>query len=139
MRSRSFAPRPFIDSSKLYALGVCAGGNIASSVLITDLRVKKLASVSGMMATDFMFADKEAFKGMVVAANEARQKEYAGQVAKMNLFGYEDQDWKEKNPDAGVAQLEGFEYYGPAGIAGPQHHILASPIWYLAQSMKVLC
>lgn len=37
---------------EIYGLGVCQGGSIIFSAAVTDHRIKKLATVSGMMAAD---------------------------------------------------------------------------------------
>ena len=121
--------KAYVD--EVFSLGICAGGNIASSVLITDLRVKALASVSAMMATDMMMfppTDKNAdtFWAMITAANASRQKMFEllnkdgaddkGEIEPdtMTLFGYDDPDYVKNNPNASVGQLEGFDYYGTA-------------------------
>lgn len=106
--------RPFVDTRNVFALGMCGGGNIVSSTIITDLRVKAFASVSGMMATDmFQFADMNAFKTLVSDANEARQKMFeTGEPVSTDYFGYLDPDYLEKNPDLSPAQREGYDYYG---------------------------
>lgn len=43
---------PCVDQTQLFGVGICGGGTIMSSVLITDLRVKAFASISAMLATD---------------------------------------------------------------------------------------
>ncbi|NOI79858.1 alpha/beta hydrolase [Vibrio tubiashii] len=111
---------PYVDQDKLYGVGICGGGNIMSSVLITDLRVKAFASISAMLATDAMFfADNEAYKGMITHANQARQGMYDSQQAdNFDLFGYDDPEYLAKNPQLSGAQLEGYDFYGTkrAGI-----------------------
>ncbi|MEH0697913.1 alpha/beta hydrolase [Vibrio owensii] len=107
---------PYVDKDKLYGIGICGGGNIMSSVLITDLRVKAFASISAMLATDAMFfGDKAAYRGMIGAANDARQRMYNEQSSEtFDLFGYDDPDYKWNNPQASDAALEGYEFYGTA-------------------------
>lgn len=106
--------RPFVDSDNVFGLGMCGGGNIMSSVIITDLRVKAYASVSGMMASDMMqFADADTFRQLVTAANQARQQMFeTGESVTIDLFGYEDPDYLAKNPDLSGTALEGYDYYG---------------------------
>lgn len=108
--------RPFVDAEKVFALGMCGGGNIVSSVAITDLRIKAFASVSGMMATDmFHFASMDNFKAMVSAANKARQEMFdTGKPVQADYFGYTDPDFLKNNPNLGEGQREGYEYYGTA-------------------------
>ncbi|MDD9901975.1 MAG: alpha/beta hydrolase, partial [Rhodospirillaceae bacterium] len=76
-------------------LGFCGGGNIMSSTIITDLRVKAFASVSAMMASDMMFyGDKDLFKQQIKAANTARQKMFeTGEAVAHDYFGYTDPDY----------------------------------------------
>ncbi|CCN81578.1 putative alpha/beta-Hydrolase [Vibrio nigripulchritudo SFn27] len=105
---------PYVDQNKLYGVGICGGGNIMSSVLITDLRVKAFASISAMLATDNVFySDKAAYQGMITEANQARQRMFESEQSEtFDLFGYEDPDYLEKNPNLPGAQLEGYEFYG---------------------------
>ena len=104
--------KPYVQT--VFSLGFCGGGNIASSVVITDLRVKAFASVSGMMATDMLhFANMDVFKQMVKGSNDARQKMFeTGEPVSADYFGYEDPDYLKKNPNASPSQLEGYDYYG---------------------------
>ena len=104
--------QPFVN--RLFGVGFCGGGNIMSSTIITDLRVEAFASVSAMLATDMIqFADKEAFRQMVTAANEARQKMFeTGKPVEADYFGYTDPDYLMKNTDLSPAQIEGYDYYG---------------------------
>lgn len=103
--------QPFVN--RLFGVGFCGGGNIMSSTIITDLRVEAFASVSAMLATDMVqFANKKAFKQMVTAANEARQKMFeTGKPAEADYFGYTDPGYL-KNPDLSPEQIEGYDYYG---------------------------
>lgn len=106
--------RPFVDKKNLFGFGMCGGGNIMASVAITDLRIKAVASASGMMATDMLhFGDMEVFKQTIIAANEARQKMFeTGQPVEVDYFGYDDPQWLEKNADLPAENKEGFDYYG---------------------------
>lgn len=106
--------QPYVDTQNVFGLGLCGGGNIMSSVAITDLRIKAFASVSGMMATDmFQFANPDIFKILVTAANQARQQMFeTGEPVSGDYFGYLDPDYLEKNPDISQGQREGYDYYG---------------------------
>lgn len=106
--------QPFVNNDNIFGLGMCGGGNIMSSTIITDLRVKAFASVSAMMATDMIhFADTETFKTMVTAANEARQAMFeTGEPVQNDYFGFTDPDFLKKNPGLQSSQLEGYDYYG---------------------------
>ncbi|MEM7158582.1 MAG: dienelactone hydrolase family protein [Myxococcota bacterium] len=110
------ASRPGVDASNVFGLGMCGGGNILSSTIITDLRVKAFASVSGMMATDmFHFANMDFFKAMVTGANQARQQMFeTGKPVSNDYFGYTDPDYLQKNPEQPQGQREGYDYYGTA-------------------------
>ena len=95
-------------------MAFCGGGNIMSSTIITDLRVKAFVSVSALMTSDMMhFADMDAFKTQVKKANAARQEMFeTGKPVTHDYFGYTDPNYVENNPGAGAGQIEGFEYYG---------------------------
>lgn len=104
----------FVNNDNIFGYAMCGGGNIMSSTIITDLRVKAFASVSAMMATDMIhFADTETFKAMVTAANEARQRMFeTGEPVQSDYFGYTDPDFLDKNPGLQGGQLEGYDYHG---------------------------
>ncbi len=104
----------YVDSEHLYGVGICGGGNVMSGVVITDLRIKAFASISAMLATDALFfADKDAFRTMITAANSARQAIYeSGEAQAFDLFGYDDPDYLEKNSESDSSALEGYDYYG---------------------------
>lgn len=106
--------QPFVNNDNIFGYAMCGGGNIMSSTIITDLRVKAFASVSAMMATDMIhFADTETFKAMVTAANEARQRMFeTGEPVQHDYFGYTDPEFLDKNPGLQGGQLEGYDYYG---------------------------
>ncbi|GAM66471.1 hypothetical protein JCM19236_3923 [Vibrio sp. JCM 19236] len=106
--------QPYVDTDKLYGVGICGGGNIMSSVIISDLRVKAFSSISAMLATDAMFfSDKDAYKGMITAANDTRQRMFETQKGEnFDLFGYDDPNYLENNPQLSGAQLEGYDFYG---------------------------
>ena len=123
----------YVDHDQFFGLGICGGGNIMSSVAITDLRIKAFASVSAMLATDAMFySDKETFKTLIEAANTQRQLMYNSQEAlNTDLFGYDNPNYLSDNPNLPPAQAEGYDYYGTerAGTAKfPRfsNHVLAN-------------
>ena len=103
---------PFVGA--INGLAFCGGGNIMSSVIISDLRVKTFASVSAMLATDMIsFADMDAYKARIKAANAARQKMFeTGEPVAADYFGYTDPDFLEKNAEAPAGMKEGYDYYG---------------------------
>ncbi|MCV6588961.1 MAG: alpha/beta hydrolase [Marinobacterium sp.] len=107
---------PYVDQEQLFGVGICGGGTIMSSVLITDLRVKAFASISAMLATDALFfADADAFTAMVNTANQSRQAIYNTEAPQtIDLFGYDDPDYPSKHPELSGAQLDGYDYYGTA-------------------------
>ena len=104
--------KPYVD--RLFGVGICGGGNIMSSTIITDLRVEAFASVSGMMATDMVnVGDREVFKQRVKAANDARQKMYeSGEPILLDTFGYDDPSNYENTEGMPRGVVEGFDYYG---------------------------
>ncbi len=103
---------PFVGA--INGLGFCGGGNIMSSTIITDLRVKAFASVSAMMASDMMqFVDMDMYRQRIKAANTARQKMFeTGEPVAHDYFGYTDPDYLAKNVNMPPTQLEGYDYYG---------------------------
>lgn len=103
---------PFVQG--INGLGFCGGGNIMSSTIITDLRVKAFASVSAMMASDMMqFADRDMFIQRIKAANATRQQMFeTGDPVTHDYFGYTDPDYLAKNENMAPTQLEGYDYYG---------------------------
>lgn len=103
---------PFVGA--INGLAFCGGGNIMSSTIITDLRVKAFASVSAMMASDMIqFADMDLYRMRVKAANAARQKMFeTGEPMSHDYFGYADPDYLAKNPQASPGMVEGYDYYG---------------------------
>lgn len=105
---------PFVGD--INGIGFCGGGNIMSSTIITDLRVKAFASVSAMMASDMMFyVDQNAFIQQIKAANAARQQMFeTGDPVAHDYFGYTAPDYLEKNKDMPATQLEGYDYYATA-------------------------
>lgn len=130
----------FVDTNNIFGFGMCGGGNIMSSTIITDLRVKAYATVSAMMATDMIqFADKEAFKALVTAANEARQKTFeTGEPVQHDFFGYTDPDFLEKNPGLAGGQLEGYDYYGTARGGTETHPNFSNVLMSHANETAVL-
>lgn len=103
---------PFVG--EINGLGFCGGGNIMSSVLISDLRVKTFASVSAMLATDMInLANQDAYKAGIKAANAARQAMFeTGEPVAADYFGYTDPDFLAKNAGAPTGMIEGYDYYG---------------------------
>ena len=112
---------PFVE--EIYGLGVCQGGSIMASAAVTDHRIKKLATVSGMMAADaFQWTDRDAANQLIAASNASAQKMYeTGEPDYVAPFGLDDEQSREEhielvgNPMAG----ESYDYYGRDGIKGP--------------------
>ncbi|KZN35249.1 alpha/beta hydrolase [Pseudoalteromonas luteoviolacea S2607] len=113
---------PFVD--EIYGLGVCQGGSIISSAAVTDHRIKKIATVSGMMAADgFQWSDREVTDAMIDAANASKQKQYETAEADYTApFGLTDTHSKEEFVDAAefpAMAEETYSYYGKDGFRGP--------------------
>ncbi|KZN65020.1 alpha/beta hydrolase [Pseudoalteromonas luteoviolacea] len=113
---------PFVD--EIYGLGVCQGGSIISSAAVTDHRIKKIATVSGMMAADgFQWSGREITDAMIDAANASKQKQYETAEADYTApFGLTDAHSKEEF--VGAAEFpamaeETYSYYGKDGFRGP--------------------
>lgn len=136
---------PFVD--EIYGLGVCQGGSIISTAAVTDHRIKKLATVSGMMAADaFQWVGREITDAMIGAANDSKQKQYeTGEADYVAPFGLTDEHSKEEF--VGAAEFpamaeETYSYYGRDGFRGPKNvenytnmHIGDQPM----QSLFSLC
>lgn len=136
---------PYVE--EVYGLGVCQGGSIISSAAVTDHRIKKIATVSGMMAADgFQWVGREVTDAMIEAANASKQKQYeTGEADYVAPFGLNDEQSKEEF--VGAAQFpamaeETYSYYGKDGIKGPKAvanytnmHIADQPM----QSLFSLC
>lgn len=114
---------PFVE--EVYGLGVCQGGSIISSAAVTDHRIKKIATVSGMMAGDaFLWYDREIATQMIGAANASKQKMFeTGGPDYVAPFGMTDDQSKEEfmaiaaaNPEAS----DSYDYYGRDGFRGPK-------------------
>lgn len=136
---------PFVD--EVYGLGVCQGGSIISSAAVTDHRIKKLATVSGMMAADaFQWVGREATDPMIAAANASKQKQYeTGEADYIAPFGLDDEQTKEEFVAAAqfpAMAEETYSYYGKDGVRGTKTvenytnlHIADQPM----QSLFSLC
>lgn len=113
---------PFVE--EIYGLGICQGGSIISSAAVTDHRIKKLATVSGMMAADaFQWTDKAMAHQLIAAANASAQKIYeTGEPDYVAPFGLNDEYSRQEFIDLGVNPMAGetYDYYGKDGIRGPE-------------------
>ena len=113
---------PFVE--EIYGLGVCQGGSIISSAAVTDHRIKKIATVSGMMAADaFQWTDKTVVNQLIAAANASKQKIYeTGEADYVAPFGLDDEQSKEEFAGSGVNPMaeETYDYYGKDGIKGSE-------------------
>jgi fermentation-respiration switch protein FrsA (DUF1100 family) len=114
---------PFVE--EIHGLGVCQGGSIIASAAVTDHRIKKIATVSGMMAADaFQWTDKNMANQMIAAANASMQKMYeTGEPDIVVPFGLTDDMSKEEAMAAAAfpeMAAESYDYYGRDGFRGPK-------------------
>jgi len=113
---------PFVE--EIYGLGVCQGGSIIASAAVTDHRIKKLATVSGMMASDpFQWTDKNMTHQMIAAANASKQKIYeTGEPDYVAPFGLNDEQSRQEYIDLAGTPMAGdsYDYYGRDGVKGPK-------------------
>lgn len=114
---------PFVD--EIYGLGVCQGGSIIASAAVTDHRIKKIATVSGMMAADaFQWHDRDLVNQMISGANSSMQKIYESeQPDYVAPFGLNDNQSKEEfTESAEYPDMAGetYDYYGRDGFRGPK-------------------
>lgn len=111
---------PFVE--EVCGLGVCQGGSIIASAAVTDHRINKFATVSGMMAADgFQWADRNMANQMIAAANTSAQHIYAtGEADYTAPFGLDDEQSKQDYVAiAGEMGSETYDYYGKDGYRGP--------------------
>ncbi|WP_211093374.1 MULTISPECIES: alpha/beta hydrolase [Flammeovirga] len=113
---------PFVE--EIMGLGVCQGGSIMASAAVTDHRIKKLATVSGMMAADaFQWTDKTVVNQMIAGANHSKQKIYeTGAPDYVAPFGLTDDQSREEYIELAGTPMAGesYDYYGKDGIKGPK-------------------
>ncbi len=123
---------PFVGD--IMGLGVCQGGQTIASASVTDQRIKKIAMVSGMMASDdFQWSDRDAAHQLIGSSNASRQGMYeTGEPDYVVPFGLADDHSKEDFVGSGTNPMaeETYDYYGRDGIKGPvavpnytNHHI----------------
>lgn len=132
---------PFVE--EIYGMGVCQGGSIIASSAVTDHRIKKIATVSGMMAADgFQWLGREATDPMIAAANTSKQKIYeTGEPDYHAPFGLDDEMSKEAFVTAAAYPAmaeETYSYYGKDGVKGPGKVENASNIHIADQAMQSL-
>lgn len=112
---------PFVED--IMGLGVCQGGSIVASAAVTDHRIKKIATVSGMMAADaFQWSDTDAVNQLIAASNSSRQKIYeTKQPDYVAAIVLRDEHSKEEFVEiAGPMGAETYDYYGRDGVKGPK-------------------
>ncbi len=132
---------PFVE--EIYGMGVCQGGSIIASASVTDHRIKKIATVSGMMAADgFQWLGREVTDPMIAAANASMQKQYETGEPDYNApFGLDDEMTKEEFVSAAAfppMAEETYSYYGKDGVKGPGKVKNASNIHIADQAMQSL-
>ncbi|MBO9409775.1 hypothetical protein J7399_20235 [Shimia sp. R9_1] len=111
---------PFVD--EIYGLGVCQGGSIIASASVTDHRIKKIVTVSGMMAADaFQWGDRGIADQMIAAANSSKQKMYeTGKADYCWPNVLDDSMTREEFNALGIPMSDDtYNYYGKDGVAGP--------------------
>lgn len=111
---------PFVE--EIHGLGVCQGGSIIASAAVTDHRIKKIATVSGMMAADaFQWGNREMANQMIAAANASKQKMYETSKADYTWPNVLDDNMTREEFNAlGIPMSDDtYNYYGKDGVAGP--------------------
>ncbi|KAB1159425.1 alpha/beta hydrolase [Tenacibaculum aiptasiae] len=111
---------PFVD--EIYGLGVCQGGSILASAAVTDHRIKKIATVSGMMAADaFQWGNRDIVNMMIAGANASKQKMYETGEADYNWPNViNDTMTREEFVATGTPMADDtYNFYGKDGVAGP--------------------
>ncbi len=111
---------PFVE--EIYGLGVCQGGSIIASSSVTDHRIKKIATVSGMMAADaFQWGDRAIVDQTIAAANASKQKMFeTGEADYTWPIVLRDDMTREEFVATGVPMADDtYNFYGKDGFAGP--------------------
>ncbi len=113
---------PFVE--EIHGLGVCQGGSIIASEAVTDHRIKRIATVSGMMAADgFQWLGREVTDPQIAAANASMQKQYeTGEPDYVAPFGLTDEQSREEFVAAAAFPAmagETYDYYGRDGVRVP--------------------
>ena len=111
---------PFVE--EIYGLGVCQGGSTISAAAVTDHRIKKIALVSGMMASDaFQWTDREMVNQQIAAANASKQKMYeTGEADYTWPIVLNDTMTREEFNAMGIPMSDDtYNFYGKDGFAGP--------------------
>lgn len=111
---------PFVD--EIYGLGVCQGGSILASAAVTDHRIKKIATVSGMMAADaFQWGNRDIVNMMIAGANASKQKMYETSEADYVWpLVLNDTMTREEFAATGTPMADdSYNFYGKDGVAGP--------------------
>ena len=111
---------PFVDD--IYGLGVCQGGSIVASAAVTDHRIKKIATVSGMMAADaFQWSNRDIANMVITEANASKQKMYeTGEADYTWPIVLQDSMTREDFVATGTPMADDtYNFYGKDGVAGP--------------------
>ncbi len=111
---------PFVD--EIYGLGVCQGGSILASAAVTDHRIKKIATVSGMMAADaFQWGSRDIVDQMIAGANASKQKMYeTGEADYVWPNVIDDTMTREEFVATGTPMADDtYNFYGKDGVSGP--------------------
>ncbi|MCT4557298.1 MAG: hypothetical protein N4A61_04475 [Pelagimonas sp.] len=111
---------PFVD--EIYGLGVCQGGSTIAAAAVTDHRIKKIVTVSGMMASDaFQWGDRGTVDQIIAAANGSKQKmTETGEADYVWPIVLNDDMTREEFNALGIPMSDDtYNYYGKDGVAGP--------------------
>lgn len=116
------ATQPYVDSSKIGAMGICGGGGFAISAAITDHRIK---AVAGLSAVDLGRLRREGLNGTLAASIQARLDAVAEQRIKevnggeIKYVPYVPNSLDEIPEGAPEMYREGYEYYRTERAAHP--------------------
>lgn len=113
---------PYVDSSKIGAMGICGGGGFAISAAITDHRIR---AVAGLSAVDLGRLRREGLNGTLAASVQdrldavAEQRIREAKGGEIKYVSYVPNSPEEIPEGAPEMYREGYEYYRTERAAHP--------------------
>ncbi len=111
--------RSDVDAKRIGALGICAGSGYTAYAAQTDLRIKAVATVSGVDVASALFEDPEMRNALLVQAGEYRNAEARGEGAFAENHLPATKAEADQNPPRSMYG-EGYYYYRTSRGAHPR-------------------